>query len=376
MGKAYTATALTGLLKKHTGALCLSVVIPFGRSDSADTKKLKIGQATNQAIGFLRQHHHPALHSSETVLAEIGEEVHYDRECSGIGIFTAKGVQEVFCFTFPVKEKFVLADKFDLSDLLLHAQYERAGYILQLTRKKASLFLSGLANINEVRDERFPLAYSDTYEYARPAHASSNKGHAVVEQFEHDKSHQQQIRHEQFTRAVDHHLGKYLFQSVPFVITGESKLLNAFEKHTAYLSHLVGIFPGNFSKVPLPEFHTLTRHFFQQPVDHRISQSIQELGERMGTGLSAEGISSCWTAAREGKGLLLLVEKDYRTVGFLLPGSENQLHLHPPAAKHRIVTNAVNELVHVVLEKKGEVLVVDNGLLRDHQRIGLIRRYL
>ncbi len=376
MGTIYTAGDLISLLKKQAGQLCLSVVIPFGQQDNEEVKKLKISQITSQVIQNLRQQHSAVFHQSETDLENIAHEVHYDRQCSGIGIFTCKEVREVFRFVYPVKEKFVLADKFDLCDLLFHAQYEQPGYILQLTRKGASLFLTDLHEITEIRNHHFPLAYSDDYEYARPAHASSNKGSAVTQQFEKDKSHLQEVRYEHFVKEVDRHLSGYLNHGAPYIITGVSKLLDAFERKSSTLQHLAGLFPGNFSRLPLTEMHQLTRHFFQQHVDNVINSSIRSLGEKAGAGLAAEGIADCWTAAMEGKGLLLLVEKDYRAVAFLEPGNGNHLHLTPPLFKHRIVTNAVNELLYIIPDKNGRVLMTENGALRNYHQIGLIKRYM
>jgi hypothetical protein len=54
---------------------------------------------------------------------------------------------------------------------------------------------------------------------------------------------------------------------------------------------------------------------------------------------------------------------------------DNQLYLDAPAVLHHIVTDAVDDLIEMVLEKNGRVTFVDNDMLKDYNRIALITRY-
>ena len=69
------------------------------------------------------------------------------------------------------------------------------------------------------------------------------------------------------------------------------------------------------------------------------------------------------------------MEKDYKQPGFLVEGNPYHLYLKPPKEKHEILPDAVNSLMQLVLEKKGEVIIVENGRIENYGRIGLITRY-
>jgi hypothetical protein len=68
------------------------------------------------------------------------------------------------------------------------------------------------------------------------------------------------------------------------------------------------------------------------------------------------------------------VEKDYKSPGFTESGS-NELYLRPPQKAHRILADAVDDIIECVLEKNGQVFFVEDGMLKDYQRIALITRY-
>lgn len=98
------------------------------------------------------------------------------------------------------------------------------------------------------------------------------------------------------------------------------------------------------------------------------------LDDALGKKLAVTGILSVWQAAEEGKGLILLVEKDYALPGFVTEEG-SKLFLHPPAEPHRIITDAVDDVMETVLAKGGKVKMVENGKLNNYEHMALILRY-
>jgi signal peptidase I len=84
--------------------------------------------------------------------------------------------------------------------------------------------------------------------------------------------------------------------------------------------------------------------------------------------MTIDGVRDVWATAKLGKGLTLLVEKDYHAVGYVDPSNEVKLYLNPPLMKHQVITDAVEEIISTVIEKKGDVVVVENGMLEEHER--------
>jgi hypothetical protein len=102
---------------------------------------------------------------------------------------------------------------------------------------------------------------------------------------------------------------------------------------------------------------------------------IQELKEKIGNGSCITGITEIWKAVKEGRGLKLLVEKDYAVPGFLLHSSSYDLYLEPPKEQHEILPDVINTIIEIVLEYNGDVTLVENNALKDYQRAALITRY-
>lgn len=77
-----------------------------------------------------------------------------------------------------------------------------------------------------------------------------------------------------------------------------------------------------------------------------------------------------WRVANEGRGSLLLVEKDYHA-----PATTDEAgwHLLPAdeAAAPDGMDDAVDEIIETVLSKQGRVVFLENGQLETHQRIAL-----
>jgi hypothetical protein len=80
-----------------------------------------------------------------------------------------------------------------------------------------------------------------------------------------------------------------------------------------------------------------------------------------------------WRLAQEGRGQLLLVEKNYHVPAVL---SENgDLILVEAVGGTEVIDDAVDEIIEAVLTKGGQVTLVDDGSLEEYQKIALILRY-
>ena len=108
--------------------------------------------------------------------------------------------------------------------------------------------------------------------------------------------------------------------------------------------------------------------------DNERVQLIKEFTEKIGEHLGISGIQEVWEATKEGKAFKLLVEKDFRSPGFAEKEAYH-LYLRPPQKPHRVLADAVDDIIEMVLEKNGHVFFTDNGMLKDYQRIALITRY-
>ena len=109
-------------------------------------------------------------------------------------------------------------------------------------------------------------------------------------------------------------------------------------------------------------------------LQHQRDLLIKELEGKMGGHLVVSGIQNVWQATKDGKAFKLLVEKDFRKSGFITDDGY-QFHERPTGKPYKIVTDAVDDIMEMVLEMGGQVYFTDNNLLKDYQQIALITRY-
>jgi hypothetical protein len=108
--------------------------------------------------------------------------------------------------------------------------------------------------------------------------------------------------------------------------------------------------------------------------EKKVEKLISEWNELVGKGFTRTGLQACWRAAQEGNCRILLVEQTYSKPGYLLD-DPYYLFLSPPAGMHTTLPDAVDDLIKVVLEKRGTVHFTGDELLSSQQKIALITRY-
>ena len=81
-----------------------------------------------------------------------------------------------------------------------------------------------------------------------------------------------------------------------------------------------------------------------------------------------------WRLAKDGRGHLLLVEKDFHYPARM---DESGRHITPvdDVTGSDVMADAVDEIIDTVLSKQGRVVFLENGQLETHQSIALILRY-
>jgi hypothetical protein len=103
-------------------------------------------------------------------------------------------------------------------------------------------------------------------------------------------------------------------------------------------------------------------------------QEFDQFREMIGQKHAVFGVDEVWKSAKEGRALKLLVEKDFMFTGYT-DEQEYVLHGSPAGTNDKLLPDAVDELIRMVLDKNGGVCFTENDLLKDYDRIALITRY-
>jgi hypothetical protein len=362
---------------KEKGEICVSIIMPtHNLSPERQNNPVELKKAVNQAKEYIANNYKKEQAAPlAKAIDDLTEQVDFTHSSGGLGIFVSAGVQQVIHFSFPVAEKIIVSDSFEVRDIFYEMNYASPYYFLLLTEKDARLFEGRLDKLKEVKDKNFPKEYHESYVYSVPSQGSSYLGSVFTKAFEKDKSILEEIRHQQFFRAVDEVLNDYPLHEKPLLVAAVTKELSSFRKVSHHADKIAGLIDGNYTYNSLPEIEKKVWDKMKGILDERKVQLIKGYEEKIGEGRGVEGLEEVWQAAAAGRGMKLLVEKDFKKPGFVENGDGYLLHLMPPKTPHKTLSDAVDDLIEMVLDKNGEIVLVDNDALKNHQHIALITRY-
>lgn len=371
----HTGEELTAL-QQEKGNICVSVIVPVHRlSTERRTDAPEVKKAIHAAIQTL-EYKYGIVKAKPLAdkLNELYRSIDFNRNEEGLGLYVSPNLKLLVKFPFPVEEKIIAGDSFEVRDLLYKVNFSEQYFVLIITEREVKL-LQGLWNdLTEIIDDNFPLRYEEEFIYSQPGRSTSYSGYAHVKSFEKDKSETEEIRYKDFFRKADKLLKKYMTGDTPLVITGSGKEYGWFEKITGLKKNIIGKIKGSYSHHSPGEIASLAWPVMFEYLQNKRVILLKEFEEKTGEHLAVSGIQQVWQVANEGRGFRLLVEKDYRCPGFV-DKDANHLFLRPPRVTHIALADAVDDLIEIVLNKKGEVFFTDNGMLKDYQRIAMITRY-
>ncbi len=376
MNKQYITDDLR-ILQNEKCDICISIITPTHRlSPERRTDALQLEKAIEEAkLQLLIKYNEDAVKPLIDAVNELYGQIDFLHNCAGIGLFVSKNVKKLIHFFFPVKEKIMIGHSFNVRDLIYESYYDIPYRVLMLSKKEARLFNARLNKTMAITDIHFPKKNEAEYEYNRPSRGSSYVGNAFVKDFEKDKSEMNEIRLKAFFRETDELLNSYLSNGSPLIVTGENKDLVCFGQVTIHKQHIACNIPGNYKTFNENKLGVLTWTAMKLFLDNQKEILVSDFKENKGPGPGVAGIVNSWKAVMEGRGYRLLVEKDYSVPGYINNNDDSQIYLQPPIQPHQVLTDAVTQLIRMVHEKNGEVIILENDALQDYQRLALITRY-
>lgn len=341
---------------KEKGSTCVSIIVPthrLGQDRQGDFKEVQ------RAILVAKQ---SGLKEEEKILSGIDdlfEQIDFNRNKEAIGIFVSSHIKKLVKFPFPVTKKIIVNKLFHLHDLLYLENYSTPYYLVEISEKEIRLFRGLIDHLEEIKDEEFPKEITDDYEYSKPSQSSSNAGYTHVKGFEKDKSEVQHLRLKKIFRETDKCLVKYLAtEDTPLLLCAPEREISLFKSATKHLDNIAGLITNNQQRTSMRDMEVSAWDQLKSFTDQQKLKLVDEFKEKIGAGLAVYGMEAVWKAAKEGKGLSMLVEKEYN--GSAITPQE---------------VDTVDEIMSTVLEKNGKIIIVEKDALKDFKRIALINRY-
>lgn len=368
-------TTILNELKNNIGTPCVSLIMPTHAISSEHLiEDIEMKKMLNMAKDLVYAKCGKKNGGEEILkkLKELSNSMNYEPKSKGVGFFVSPSISRLVSFPFSVKEKVIIGNNFEIRDMVYLAETMISYYVLLINDKEIKLFEGSGENLKIVNNKDFPAQFVDDYEYTHTSLGSSY-GYSL-KSVEKDKSIIKEKRFSTFIKQSDQKLSKYLSEITPLIISGNTKELSSFKKVTVNNKNVVGKINGNYSHENIQKLGELSFGKIKEYLSNEENIALKRLENALAKRLAVSGIENVWEAANEGKGLILLIEKDYAIPGYTTVDSPTLL-LNPPEAPHNIISDAADDVMEIVLAKKGKVIIVENDKLKNSGGIALILRY-
>lgn len=364
------------MMLAQNGKPCISITVPTAKYGRARTQNPDlIERAIKRAKQLLAHSAWPKdlRDQVEHRLDLLQENIDFMRLQEGLAIFLSTDFFKIQLLPFQVKEKVTLSDKFELRDLIYYAQFLQPYYLLALSKKRVRLFKGSGRDLQEIINNDFPKKYVEEYEYERPSIGSSSS--PGLKSFEPDKSVMEDIRISDFFRHADQSLTKYIKDKDYLFIAGVEEELADFDRISRHLPNIAGKIAGNFDVDAVHPLAETAWNNIKEKVKTTQRKLVTRLDDDFGNDLALDGVRNVWRAAREGRGRMLLLERDYHVIGYVHPSDPDHLFLTPPVGDYHIINDVTDEIIRTIQEKGGEIGIMENGDLKGHDHIAMLLRY-
>jgi hypothetical protein len=351
-------------LQSMVSVPALSILLPTYRNfpdNKKDPIRVKnlVDEATERlSKEFSQREIEPLLLRLETLAADIN----YNHTQDGLALFVNHDFAKKFYLPFPVPERVVIDQTFATRDLV-YGMHRNLRYWVFLLSQNATRLLAGTGeNLEEVFDDNFPMQMTGPAA-TQPIPYSADT--AYVDD-----------RHRRFFQQVDRAFATYAQdepEPLPLILGGVDRQISFFKEVSEYKGAIAGTLTGNFDRATVSELAPDIWEIVQSVRQQRHDDALKVLDEATGQQKVVSTIEEVWRLANDGRGKLLLVEKNYHVPAVV---TENGgLEVVKESGGTNVMDDAVDEIIETVLLKGGEVELMDDGELSNHQKIALILRY-
>lgn len=345
---------------------CVSLLMPFEPKMNLKKEldhKLKVA-ADKIEHNLLRDYSEESVNKVIKKLRETIQKLNYYTHKKSIAIFISPLIEKVYYLDIPIDEKIIIDESFEIRDLI-YSKKEIHKYLLAvLSSKWTKIFLG---NTNQF--VRITLNVPDNIDYY------NHNTHEKIANFT-DEIKRKEILLNKFLQHTDNGLSLLLqAYKLPLFVMGTVKTMGYFKSLTRNAKHVIDFIPGNFEDCTEAELQKVMQPYISDWKKITQTNLLKQLDDAMGKKKLAVGVDDVWKASCQKKGRLLVVEKN-----FIYPAH----HSDVPEMIYRyekenknvfFIKDAVDDIIEKVISSGGDVEFVDEGLLKDYNKIALIEYY-
>ena len=341
----------------------VTVIVPFEpKMNSKNTVQKQLHSAYSSVKHQLFTSH--AKETAEAVLNRLNkmmEELDYTTHKKSICIFVSPLTQKVIYLSIPVQPRVVIDESFRVRDIVFSKKQYQRFLLLLFGGNSCRLYLCDADKLIKVICDI-------------PGDISTDENDIPerVANFSDPSARKENVLHK-FLRSVNNSL-KLMLEAypLPIIMMGTERLLGHFKKISHRTEHVVAFVHGNFMTSSATELLEQVRPYIGDWGQLKEKGLLMQIDKANSSGSLVTGIERVYSTASRVNNKLLIVEQDYEFPADKLPGgaiqpNQNESVLH--------INDAVDDVIENVLRSGGDVEFVRNGVLKDFDRIALIKYY-
>ncbi|MFN0026641.1 MAG: hypothetical protein ACKV2O_05550 [Acidimicrobiales bacterium] len=240
----------------------------------------------------------------------------------------------------PVQERVVIDDTFATRDLVADLNRTALFRVVTVSERKTRLLVGDRVRLLEERNEHWPMQ--------RGGESAASWARDVARRLAEEQA----------------------LAPMPTVIAGVDRTIRrAMLPETL---HTIGLVAGNHDRTGWADLHTAAWPLVTDWLRNDTSRAVEALDRARSNRLYAGGIDEIWSLAIEGRIETLAVEESYSVAvrvreGALQPAED-------PEAPD-VVDDIIDDTIEAVLRFHGNAIIVPDGTLAPHARIGAVVRF-
>jgi hypothetical protein len=299
-----------------------------------------------------------------TKLNALVKNLNFNTYKKSIALFVSPVFEKVLYLDVLVEEKIIIDESFEIRDLVYSKKQLHKYLVLLLSGKESRMYLGNngdLVRIISDRPEQIDAFVKETPE--------------KVANFS-DVSARREIIMKKFLYHIDHSLDIVLnAYHLPLFVMGTDRLLGHFKQITKHEQAIVEIIHGNYEESSLVHLKEILEPYIKDWKKVKEKDLLNQIEEAAGKKKLTVGMTAVWRDATHKRGKLLIVEKNY-----MFPAQHSSVTdiiemLEEPYNRFSYIKDAVDDVIERVLNNGGDVEFVDEGLLKEYEKIVLINYY-
>lgn len=354
------------LVQQIIGYPCISITLPThrtapeNRQDPVRVKNLVREAADRLLEEFPKREMEPLL----IRLEKLAESIDYNNLLDGLVLYVNQDYSRSFILPISVPERVVIDDNFFTRNLVHALNHTTRYWVLVLSEQPTRLYEGIHDTLIEVQGDGFPM------EHSMPGGSKKLPGGPGVR-----KSAYRDEYHRKFFRQVDSALKTFMDDDrLPLVLIGVDRYHAFFDEVSNYQDLIFGRITGNHDKTSTPDLSKMVWPLVEEKFAARRQQMLGELNKAVSDRMVATEINDIWRKANNGRGRHLMVEENFHLPARLDEAGQGIRPAEDVTAPD-VIDDAVDEIIETVISMGGEVTILEDGQLEDHQRMALILRY-